>query len=174
MFIGKLLGLFLVIGSFGFIGQAISQNYLARPRQLKELEALLGVLETEVSYSRTPLPKAFERIGGMGAEPCSAIFREARRLLLSGDGYTAREAWELSFERVYPRTALSYEDRGVILGFGQSLGASGKDDQVRIISETREHLRLLASRAQEEASRNARIWSYLGLGAGLILALVLY
>lgn len=174
VFAVKLLGALLVIGASGFIGQVVSQNYLARAGQLRELGSLLGVLETEISYLKTPLPEIFDRLAATNRGACASLFRETRNLLLSGEGYTAREAWEIALERSYPFTALSTEDRAILLAFGRSLGNSGSEEQVKHIRELREYLKLQEARAREEGERNARVWGYLGVGTGLLLVLLFF
>ena len=169
----RLLGAALVVGSAALIGNTIARNYSERPRQLAEIATALAVLETEISFARTPLAEALSRAcrgsKGVGAR----VFRVAADLIGSSE-LLPNQAWQAAVNRVYPWSALAAEDRAALLAFGETLGTCGADDQLRHVALVRERLRANEAHARDEAERMARMWRYLGVTVGAMVALLLY
>ncbi|HHV63064.1 MAG TPA: stage III sporulation protein AB [Firmicutes bacterium] len=170
----KLFGAMLVVLASWLAGNAIAGNLQRRVQELRSIRRCFALLETEISYAATPLPEAFLRVARGSPPQISAIFTGARELLVSSQGYTAGEAWELTLDKTYEFTAMDLGDREILESLGQFLGASDRDDQVRHIRLVCEQLRDREARAVEEAEKGARMWRFLAIGAGLILVLLLY
>lgn len=169
----KLLGAALVVGSAALIGNTMARNYSERPRQLAEIASAFAVLETEISYVRTPLAEALVRACGTRRGVGTRVFRLAADLIRSSE-LLPGEAWRTAVHRVYPWSALAPEDRDALLAFGETLGACGAEDQLRHLALARERLRANEVRARDEAERMARMWRYLGVTVGAMVALLLY
>ena len=74
----------------------------------------------------------------------------------------------------YPVSALTSEDRDALLAFGGKLGSCSSTDQLRHIALVRERLRANEVKARDKAIETARMWRYLGLTVGAMIALMLY
>lgn len=169
----KLLGAALVVGSAALIGNTVARNYSERPLQLAEIASAFAVLETEISYARTPLSDALARACGARRGVAAHMFRQAARLIGSGE-LVPGDAWETAVRRAYASSALAPEDRDVLLAFGANLGSCGAEDQLRHVALARERLRANEAAARDEASRMARMWRYLGVTVGAMVAILLY
>ncbi|MDI7246013.1 MAG: stage III sporulation protein AB [Bacillota bacterium] len=169
----RLLGAALVVGSATLIGNTVARNYSERPRQLAEIASALAVLETEISYARTPLALALARACGRRRGLGTQVFRIAADLVGSGE-LLPGEAWQVAVRRMYAWSALASEDREVLLAFGETLGTCGAEDQLRHLALARERLRTNEAGARDEAERMARMWRYLGVTVGAMVALLLY
>lgn len=169
----KLLGAALVVGSAALIGNTVARNYAERPRELAQISSAFAVLQTEISYARTPLAEALTRACGTRRGAGARIFRVAADLI-KGSELLPGEAWHTAVHRVYGWSALAPEDRDALLAFGETLGACGAEDQLRHLALARERLRENEARARDEAERMARMWRYLGVTVGAMVALLLY
>jgi stage III sporulation protein AB len=118
----KLLGAVLVVGSFGVIGSVIASGYSERPRQLSALISGFALLETEISYSRTPLSEALIRAKGQKGTVAGRLFEIAACIIAEGD-LSPGQAWEAAVRCIYPFSALTPEDREALLAFGSKLGS---------------------------------------------------
>ncbi|HHY47695.1 MAG TPA: stage III sporulation protein AB [Firmicutes bacterium] len=156
------------------MGWMISGTFARRPFELQEMRRALEILETEMLYSASLLPSAMEKAGDLAGPPVARIFREAARLIRSGEGLTVREAWTYSIESAYRLTSLTPQDRQILLELGDCLGSSSRDDQERHLRRIQDYLATHEARARAEMDSYCRMWQYLGLSAGLILAILLY
>ena len=169
----KLLGAVLVVGSFGVIGSVIASGYSERPRQLSALISGLALLETEISYSRTPLSEALIRAKGQKGTVAGRLFEIAACIIAEGD-LSPGQAWEAAVRCIYPFSALTPEDREALLAFGSKLGSCSTADQLKQIALVKERLKANETCAREKASETARMWRYLGLTVGAMITLMLY
>ncbi|NLJ60336.1 MAG: stage III sporulation protein AB [Firmicutes bacterium] len=169
----KLLGAVLVVGSSGVIGNVVAGGYSDRPKQLSELISAFTLLETEISYTKTPLSEALMRAGGRKGSIARRIFEMAAHMIASGD-VGPGQAWETVVRHIYSISALTSEDRDALLAFGAKLGSLSSADQLRHIALVRERLRANEMNARDKASETARMWRYLGLTVGAMIALLLY
>ncbi|MEW5865926.1 MAG: stage III sporulation protein AB [Bacillota bacterium] len=169
----KLIGAALVVGSATLIGNTVARNHLDRPRDLAELAFAFAVLETEISYARTPLCEALVRASRASRGIAARMFRMAAASLASAEGLPG-VAWETAVRCAYASSALAPEDRDALVAFGVTLGSCSAEDQLRHISLVRERLHASEARARGEAERTARMWRYLGATVGAMIALLLY
>jgi len=65
----KIAGCLLIISAGSFAGISLARNYARRPGELRNMITALQMLETEISYTATPLPEALTRM----AACCSAV-----------------------------------------------------------------------------------------------------
>lgn len=168
------MGGLLVIAATGMAGWGVARVYAHRPRQLRQFIAALQLLETEITYAATPLPDALGRVAEQLEPPVSLFFRQVALELKSHRGYTAREAWQRSLDLYYPRSALGRGDAGVLRGLGNSIGISDREDQGKHLRLAAEQLKAALVAAEDSATKNVKMWNYLGLLGGLIVVLTLY
>jgi len=170
----KLVGAVMVIVASGLSGLAVAGNYSRRPKELRSLRSALQMLETEVAYSATYLPEALRQVSGRCDKTSAILFGGAAAELSSMSGVTASEAWEKALENYYRGTALKPRDLSILRNLGCSLGISDKEDQIKHLRLAMEQISTETASAEEEASRNVKLWSYLGFLGGLLVVLILY
>lgn len=170
----KLVGAVMVIAASGLSGLVVAGNYSRRPRDLRSLRAALQMLETEVAYSATYLPEALRQVAGRCDQATAPLFLRAADELSSMSGVTAAEAWEKALDHYCPGTALKSGDLSILRNLGGSLGISDKEDQIKHLRLAMEQLSAESAAAEEDASRNVKLWSYLGFLGGLLAVLLLY
>lgn len=169
----KAVGALFVIGAAGFLGLSVAQAYRNRPRELREMQTALHLLQTEIAYGATPLAEALESIGPRVASPVGPLMTETARELAAGYGSTLKEAWEFALSGYRTESFLGEEDLAVVRGLGDVLGASDRDDQVKHLGLAIERLKAQAAKAENEAHINVRLWQCLGFAGGMALTLVL-
>jgi stage III sporulation protein AB len=167
----KAIGSVLLVAAFSLAGYAVADNYSRRPKELRDLLTALQMLETEIMYGAVPLPDALYHIAQFSKGSVRDLFAGVRATLLSGQGRTAGEAWQISLETIFPASSLSDTDQAILAGFGGSLGISDREDQVKHINLAREQLKREEAIATEESLRCVRLWKSLGLLAGLAVCL---
>ncbi|MEW6424231.1 MAG: stage III sporulation protein SpoIIIAB [Bacillota bacterium] len=170
----KLVGALVIILSCGLIGVMIARSYSLRPADLRNLQAALQMLETEINYAATPLAEALRSIAARADKRVTPLFASALAELRTTPGCTAREAWEKALKTFYPQTALLKSDLAILSNLGRALGISDRQDQTRHLRLAIDQIGAEIDRAQNEAARHVKLWNYLGFLGGLIIVLLLY
>ncbi len=170
--VAKLMASALVVSGTASIGLLTADALRRRPVELRGLQTALQILETEVSYGATPLPRALERVSravaGLAGQLCAAAAEELR----TGQGSGAHEAWTRALDRVYPVSAWRRSDLEILAALGPCLGASHREDQLRHLRLCRERLAAAEEEAWRDARERARMAEYLGVLGGLLLVLL--
>ena len=68
---------------------------------------------------------------------------------------------------------LTDQERDLLLIFGQGLGNSALEEQIKQLTLTRKQLSLFEKRAQAVEDKNQKMWQYLGISAGIVIVLIL-
>jgi stage III sporulation protein AB len=169
----KLIGAALVIAACTGIGFRIAADYRQRPRQLRALMHAIRVLRTEIEYTVTPLPLAFDRVAERSERPIAQLFATAAEVLRMG-GLSADEAFHRGIEELRAASALKQPELHVMETFGKTLGTSDRLHQSQHIEAALVHLASIEREAREAQRRNERLWQYLGSLTGLLLVILLY
>lgn len=169
----KLVGSVLVVAAGGGLGLLVVSNLVARPRQLRDFQSALQMLETEIQYAASPLPEAMDRVGRAVGAPVGMVLERAASYLTTGGGLVAADGWELALREARGTAALTREDIDILLAFGAFLGRSDREDQVKHLRLARERLHRQELKAEEDRMRNERLWRYLGFLGALALVVVL-
>jgi stage III sporulation protein AB len=170
----KLIGGLLVVSATGLAGWAVARVYARRPVELRLFISALQLLETEITYVTTPLPDALDRVAQQVEFPVALFFRRVARELGQQAGCSAREVWNRALEWYFHKSALVRNDLGILRGLGNNIGISDRDDQGKHLRLAAEQLKMALVAAEESASKNVKMWNYIGLLGGLIIVLALY
>ncbi|MFD2170913.1 stage III sporulation protein SpoIIIAB [Tumebacillus lipolyticus] len=166
---GSLLVL-LVATSFGF---KKASRFAERAKQLRQFITALKLLETEILYAATPLSEAASKIGARIRSPVGTFFAELGHMLREGQGVSAGEIWRETLSAQRRTLALQEVDRDVLTTFGQTLGISDRQDQIKHIQLAISQLSSEELVAREEQQKNEKMWRYLGALMGLALVILL-
>lgn len=172
----KFVGMMLVLFAGTMIGFVKASGFAARPKQIRQLIHALQRLETEISYGQTPLPIALDRIAGVVAPQVARMFKDIATALSTEavrTGETAREIWERAIKARWPETAMKAPEQEALLRLGSTLGASGRDDQLKHIRLAMAQLQAEEANARDDQQRYEKLSRSLGaLGAALIVILM--
>ena len=170
----KLIGGVMVIISCSMIGFLVAETYKYRPKTLRNLQVALSMLETEINYGHSPLPKAFRSIGNKCEKDVAELFFMTAKNVSSREGFTAGEAWEKALKDFYNSSHITETDYEILMAFGKYLGSTDKEDQIKNIKLTLTNLKQQEMVSIEEKQRNEKMWKYLGVLSGLMIFLLLY
>lgn len=167
----RLLGAVLLTAGCGCLGLSAVNRLDSRVRDLRELSAGLEILQRELGWRLSPLPKALEAASG-GTHGRAAQFfafcaQETGRLT----GTPFRALWSKGLEQCPLR--LNREDRALLEQLGPVLGRYDGDSQRQAVENVLAGLSRRRAQAEDDRRRLGRVYGILGLTAGLFLALVL-
>ena len=169
----KLLGGMLVIGSATVIGYIMASKYAKRPEELRTLQAALQMLESEIAFSMSTLPQAFDRISHSFEHAVGKLFSYTSSLIKERTGITAKEAWIKALNACTPILHLEKQDREILMAFGNALGRLDKDSQIKNIHLACTKLSLEEKKAEELKYKYVRMYKSLGVLGGILIVLLL-
>ncbi|ATW24024.1 stage III sporulation protein SpoIIIAB [Candidatus Formimonas warabiya] len=168
----KLVGAGLVVASFGVMGTMLGKNVAKRPDELRQLQFGLQALETEIMYSATPLPQALSMVAKQTRGMIAEVFAQTGKELAQGQGQTAGEAWSKALKEIQPNLLLADGEISILEQFGQGLGTSDREDQMKRLTSIRIQLAAKEQLAETERRQYQKVWQTLGWAVGLVLTLL--
>jgi len=168
----KFLGAVLVIISFGVIGTVLGRNLTKHTEELRQFQFALSALETEIVYALTPLPQAFKIVAKQTKGVVAKFFTTVSQELNNGQGQTAGEAWSKTLAKIAPYLMLNEGDLSVLAQFGQGLGSSDREDQLKRLTGIKMQLAAREKAAELERGQFQKIWQTLGWACGLAVTLL--
>jgi stage III sporulation protein AB len=155
-------------------GLAMAARFPGRVNHIRMVQQALNMLESEILFTSTPLPEAFQRVAQRIGRPLDRVFFTVLSILDENAGYTAGEAWNMAFERNRGVMLLNSEDLDIIKAFGKGLGSTDRENQQKIFHMIRFQLDSQLVKAEDDRSKNEKMYKNLGflLGVTIIILLI--
>ena len=167
----RFLGAALLTVGCGGLGLSAVNRLDGRVRDLRELSAGLEILQRELGWRLSPLPKALEAAAGGTRERAARFFSFCAQGSKQLAGAPFRALWSRGLEQCPMR--LSREDRALLEQLGPVLGRYDGDSQRQAVDHVLAGLSRQRIQAEDDRRRLGRVYGVLGLTAGLFLTLVL-
>jgi stage III sporulation protein AB len=165
----RLIGALLTAASCVALGRLFSRELRCHCELLAALQQGLLLLEKEIRFGATPLPRALQTAAA-GAGLARDIFATASAALSSGFGLSAAEAWQGALKPWQNR--LMPEEYALLLAFAAGMGLSDSAHQRKRIELTRLKLAAAEAQAREQYACQGRVRQSLGWAAGAALILL--
>lgn len=168
----KVIGCLAIIISSSGLGYMAGLRLCMRVRELKLLIISLQILETEISYTSTPLPLAFHEVSLKSDAPVKFIFKSAYELLKKKIYPTVGEAFEKALYENKDKLSLINEDYELLKSFGFTLGNSDIENQITSFKLVIKQLEAQIIKAEEIRNKNEKMYKNLGFLAGLAVSII--
>ena len=168
MFVIKIFVLFLVFLISTYIGVLISNKYLNRVKDLKEIKKALNMFLNKMKFTYEPIPQIFNDISNKTNENISYVFKEASNKMKE---MPADIAWKYSLKS--SNTSLTKEDKETLKGLGDMLGKLDIDGQVSQIELINNFIDTQIESAEEEKKKYVKMYKTLGITVGLTIVIIL-
>lgn len=164
--------LILVAATAG--GYVMASKFSGRVKHLRQFIEGLHMLESDILFTSTPLPEALQKVAERQDEPASQVFSIASQIISSCMGFTAGEAWSIALDDTSHLLYLTGEDIDILKNFGNTLGATDKENQKKHFRLATVQLESQLRKAEEDRQKHERMYKNLGFlfGATLILLLI--
>ena len=163
----KIVILILVFGSSFSIGKLIAGKYINRVKELKEMKSALNIFETKIKFTYESVPEIFEQIGNQMEGNIGSVFKESSKKMKD---VSAGEAWIQSIEKT--ESNLNKEDKEILKKLGKLLGRTDVDGQISEIELVSNFLDTQIDIAENERSKNEKMYKTLGGIIGLTLVII--
>lgn len=170
----KIFGACLVLTATSWIGFEIARSYRERPKQIRQLRSALSMLETEISYGVRPLAVACQDIAKRTSDPISRLFVDCVKNLNELDGVSTYECFRRAIEREWKNTAMKSPEKGILLDFSATLGASDREDQLQHLEMAKKNLEFEERKSQDEQIRYEKMFKTMGVLAGALIVLLIF
>lgn len=169
----KMAGCILIIFSCWGMGHIAALKLKMRVKELRCFKVSLQMLETEVSYSNTPLPSALYAVASKSDGPARSIFGQTSLLLKERQFSTVGDAFEKALNDNASKLSFSKEDMEILRSFGYMLGCSDTLNQVKNFNLVIKQLEAQETKAEESRGKNERMYNNLGFLSGLAITVLL-
>ena len=169
----RILGAGLIVIGAAVYGAGLARSLQRRVVELADLDMALNLLETEIRYSRTPLPEACGAVAGALDDPVKRLLCMASQRFGDHDRASIEKTWREVVRAWAPRTHLLPRELKALEALGSVLGRSDVADQVGHLRLVRERLRPIRQKLEAELEKQCRLRLYLGVAGGALLAVLL-
>ena len=170
----KTIGALLILLSGSSIGWIISNIYLDRVRELRELQLAINIINTEITYGKTILSRALIRAAENLSSSMRLIFLESGRALTAGTGKTFHELWAETIEKYREGLNLNKEDLVILMNWRLQIAVSALENQSALNKLVIKRLELQEKEALEFASKRVKTARYAGVLLSLMIIILFY
>lgn len=167
MLLIKLFILFCIFSSSLYIGILISNKYVTREKELKEMKNALNMFQTKMKFTYESIPEIFQEISGKIDKSIRDIFILSSKKMKE---FPAGDAWNKAIEQ--SNTNMTVEDKEVLKGLGRLLGKTDIEGQISEIELTKQFLDTQIDIAEKERSKNEKLYKTIGGVVGLALVII--
>ena len=160
-----ILGFILILCTY--IGILKAKSYDNRVLELKRIKSALEVLKSKIEFTYEPIKDIFEEISKIVYSERQNIFQET---LKNMNYHNVTDSWNKAIEE---EQRLVEEDKNTIKLFGKLLGKTDKAGQINEINVTSKLLDSLIEKAEQEKSKNYKLFKTLGTVVGIGICIIL-
>lgn len=162
----------MVMGSSGY-GAWMAGNYRNRLLLLEQLRQMIFLLKGQITYANAPLPEAFEAVGKRTKGMLADLFMRVSERMEDQQGEPFCQIWKEEVEKMNVEGTLTKEDRQSLAGLGEHLGFMDCEMQERNLLLYLEQLDLVIEELRSHRQERCRLYTSLGVMAGIFLAVLL-
>lgn len=167
----RLIGSVLLAGGSAALGFGAVRRLDGRVRDLRGLEAGVEILQRELGWRLAPLPDALVRTAEGTAGRAAQFFQSCAQEALYLNGRSFQQIWRETAESSKMR--LEREDMELLEQLGAVLGRYDGDSQRQALEAAGARLAQRRAGAVEQRGRLGKVYSVLGISAGLLLVILL-
>lgn len=169
----KIIGAVLVILSGWGLGNDAALRWRGRLALLENVRRMIYLLKGEIVYANSTLQEALERVGRRDGGEMGELFVLAAGDILEGGGESFSDIWARRVDGLSKKCFLNGGDREGLKELGANLGFLDTGMQERVLLLYLERLDGEIVSLKGEVRERCRLYTGLGLMAGLFLAVVM-
>lgn len=169
----KIIMIITIFSIFTLVGYIYGESFRKRFMNLQECYKIILLLQNEVVFNTTPLPEALLDVAKKSKEPFNELISNASNELLYGEIGNVFVAFKKNYKLYEENLYLNKSDKDVLSDFLRSLGDSGVYGQEKIFNLVLGNLKLNIKEAGEESKKNTKLYRYLGMCFGAMIAIFL-
>lgn len=168
-----------VAGAVLLMAGCIGSGWSAKERLKKNLDDLYRIrqifqmFQSEIAYSRAPLPEACMRIGNRLEEPYRSALLSVREEMLADHGESFLNIWDRQIGICMRKLSLAEADKRLLLDFGSCIGYIDGKMQTQAVEQYIHKLDISIGRMEKDMADKCKVIMSLSIMGGLLLAIIL-
>ncbi len=167
----KLLGAVLLIGGTAALGLSSAAALARKAETIRCLIDALERMEHELSFRLTPVPELLLELSESVEGEAGSFFTFCLNALPELGERSLSQIWEDGSRTCF--TSIGQEELRILQSLGQTLGRYDAEGQRGALLRAREELSCRLRVAREERKRLGKVYSALGVAAGVFLTILL-
>ncbi len=163
--------LLVIIGSIGF-AQSICREGKNRLEMLKQMRGIFETMKYYIAYQKAAIPEALWKLSEKSDDLIAGAFREIYNRVYE-KGESLPTVWQMQMEAVLMKSALSKEEKKMILDFPACLGFMEENAQAGAVDELLREINLHIKELTEEQKNKNKMIMSLGAAVGVLLSILL-
>lgn len=169
----KISGCLLVIAATTLAGMVCAGSIQEQYRQMKYLQRLIYMIESEIRYAHTYLGEIFLHVSRRVQEPYKSWLLAMERKMGRMDSGAFDTIWGQAVEKNLRYSGLPPKELERLIQLGGQLGVMDLNLQLKVLSLYQEQLSLSMEETQEGMRTKVRLCHCLGVMSGLLVAVLL-
>jgi len=165
-------GCLLIAGTSGY-GLWLSGCYDRRLKLLEQLRQMVFLLKGQILYANATLQEAFDAVGARTKGSPAKLFLQVADRIGRQQGEAFLTIWQEAVREQMGDTELKEEDRQQLTALGEHLGFLDKEMQERNLLLYLEQLDLQIEELRAHRQERCRLYTSMGVMAGMFLAILL-
>lgn len=164
-------GILVITGCAGF-AQSICRDNKKRLEMLKQMRSIFEAMKYYIAYQKATIPETLWKLSDKGDAVLSDAFKEIYKKVYE-EGESFPLIWKQQMEKVLLKSVLSKEEKKLVIDFPSCLGFMEENAQAGALDELLREINLhIEELTGEQKSKNKMVMS-LGVGAGVLIFILL-
>ena len=169
----KIAGAALILWGAAGTGIWFAGRYRQRIAELEQIKQMVFLLKGQILYANAPLAEALETVGRRVDGALGKLFCDTAKCIDAKAGEPFSVIWKNQVSGMEGKTALSRQDRLLLASLGEHLGFLDRETQERTLLLYLEQVDTELQNLREHRQERCRLYTSLGVMAGLFLAVIL-
>lgn len=169
----KVSGCFLILTATTFAGMARAECIKEQYRQMRMLQRIICMVESEIRYAHTHLGEIFLHVSRRTVQPYKEWLLSMERKMGRMDSGAFETIWTQAVKEHLDDSGLPRKELERLGGLGSQLGVLDLTLQLRVLELYQEQLGLSMEEVREGMKTKVRLCHCLGVMSGLFVSVLL-
>lgn len=162
----------LMVGCIGS-GWSAKEGLKKNLDDLYQIRRIFQMFQSEMAYSRAPIPEACLRIGNRAREPYRSALFSIREEMIADYGESFLNIWNRQMKICMRKLSIAGEDKRLFLDFGGCIGYTDEKMQMQAVEQYIHKLDISIGRMEKDMANKCKVIMSLSIMGGLTLAIIL-
>ena len=163
----------MIVGTTSVWGITKAEKVKNQLENMKYLQRIISLIQSEIRYSRAFLGEIFANIGQGAKEPYKNWLLDMSERVNVFTGEKFEDIWKESVHRYLKVLDLPEQELEALKSLGNQLGYADIQVQMRLLDLYQEHLERTIREVHGEVQTKVRLYHCLGVMSGLFVAVLL-
>ena len=164
----------MIVGMTSVWGITKAEKVKNQLENMKYLQRIISLIQSEIRYSRAFLGEIFLNIGQGVKEPYKSWLLEMSDRVNEFSGARFEDIWKVSVHKNLKVLNLPEQELESLKSLGNQLGYADMQVQMRLLDLYQEHLEGTIREVHGEVQTKVRLYHCLGVMSGLFVAVLLF